>query len=245
MRLKLLAWTAALFLTPVICFGQIIGSVKLVGEPPEMAPIKGVDANPLCAAMHKDPVYDDSVVVGDNNELANVIVFIDPGKDKTLPGPKKQIPAVLDQKGCMYTPHVLALQVGQPVLVKNSDPFMHNVHALCINNTPFNVAEVAGAQQNIKPFTDEEQFPIKCDVHSWMKVVVRVFDHPYFAVTDDKGKYTIDTTGLPDGNYTVKAWQEVYHESQPQQVEIKSGKPTKSIDFTFQSKSVKKDAGKK
>jgi len=56
-----------------------------------------------------------------------------------------------------------------------------------------------------------------------------VFDHPYFATTDDKGQYTIDTKGLPDGTYTVQAWQEVYHDSQPQQVEVKGGKASKSV----------------
>ena len=69
-----------------------------------------------------------------------------------------------------------------------------------------------------------------------MKAIIRVFDNPYFAVTNEKGDYTIDTKGLADGTYTVQAWQEVYHDSQPQQVEIKGGKATKPVDFKFQAK---------
>lgn len=225
-----------------ISFGQIAGKVTLQGDPPEPPQIKGMTAVGQCADMHKDPVYEDKIVVSDKNEIQNVIVYIKPAEGKTLSGPKKDAPAVLDQKGCMYTPHVLAVQVGQPVKVKNSDPFLHNVHALAIDNTSFNFAEVNVTEKTIEPFTAVETFQIKCDVHPWMQAVVRVFDHPYFATTDDKGQYTIDTKGLADGTYTVVAWQEVYKDSQPQQVEVKGGKAGKPVDFKFQAKAAKTEA---
>jgi len=239
MRFEMLAAGVVIGMV-TIASGQIAGKVTLLGEPPDIPELKGMQTIPQCAQMHKDPVYDDSVLVSDANEIANVIVFIDPGKDKTLPGPKKETLAVLDQKGCMYTPHVLAVQVGQPVLVKNSDPLMHNVHAVCIDNTPFNIAQVNVKEDKIAPFTAKERFKIQCDVHGWMKVVVQVFDHPYFATSDEKGKYTIDTRGLPDGTYTIKAWHEVFHESKPQQIEVKAGKAAGAVDFQYQSGKKKK-----
>jgi plastocyanin len=185
--------------------------------------------------LHKDPVYDDSVVAGDKGELANVIVYIKPAEGQKLAGPQRTDPVVLDQKGCMYSPHVLAVQTGQPVAVKNSDPFLHNVHSMAIDNPTFNFAQVVTSEKKIEPFTAVETFQIKCDVHPWMKAVVRVFDNPYFAQTGEDGKYTIDTKDLKDGTYTLQAWQEKYHDSQPQTVEIKGGKATKEVDFTFKA----------
>ena len=190
--------TAVLTGLSTACFGQISGKVMLKGDPPEMPEIK-LMATVRNAELHKNPVYEDNIVVGDKNELANVIVYIDPGAGKTLKGPQKETPAVIDQKGCMYTPHVLAVQIGQPITVKNSDPFLHNVHALCIDNTAFNFAQVVVGDKKLEPFTTVETFQIKCDVHGWMKAWVRVFDNPYFAVSDEAGKFAIDTKGLPDG----------------------------------------------
>ena len=135
MRLKASIYAAAL--VGGLCtasFGQIAGKVTLQGDPPEPLQIKQMAQTPQCAELHKDPVYEDTLVVSDKNEIANVIVFIDPGEGKTLTGPKLTKAAVLDQKGCMYTPHVVAVEVGQPMVVKNSDPFLHNVHALSIDN---------------------------------------------------------------------------------------------------------------
>jgi len=225
-----------------VSFGQITGKVMLKGDPPEMPQIKAMAAVAQCQALHKDPVYEDSVVVGDKNELANVVVFIKPAAGQALKGPQKETPAVIDQKGCMYTPHVLAVQSGQPIMVKNSDPFLHNVHALCIDNAAFNFAQVNVDQRKIEPFKDVETFQIKCDVHPWMKAIVRVFDNPYFAVSDEGGKFSIGTKGLPDGTYTIQAWQEVYHDAQPQQVEVKGGKAAKPVDFTFAAKAAKAEA---
>jgi plastocyanin len=218
---------------------QITGKVTLAGDPPEMPQIKAMQQVGQCAALHKDPVYEDSIVASDKNELANVIVFIKPAEGKALKGPQQTTPVVLDQKGCMYSPHVIAVQIGQPVVVRNSDGFLHNVHALSIDNPSFNFAQVVAGDKPIEPFKIVETFQIKCDVHPWMKAIIRVFDNPYFAVTNEQGSYTIDTKGLPDGTYTVQAWQEVYHDSQPQQVEVKGGKASKPVDFKFDAKAGK------
>ena len=236
MKFSTLLSTAAL--SAAMCtaaFAQISGKVMLQGTPPEMPEIKGVSAVPQCAAQHKDPVYEDSVLVGDKGELANVIVFIKPAEGQKLEGPQKETPAVIDQKGCMYTPHVVAVETGQPITVQNSDPFMHNVHSMALDNPTFNFAQVTVSEKKISPFTAVETFQLKCDVHPWMKAIVRVFDNPFFATTGEDGKYVIDTKGLKDGTYSVQAWHEVYKDSEPQTVEVKDGKASKEVDFSFKA----------
>ena len=229
-----LACLSTLALSAGLCtasFGQITGKVTFDGNPPEMPEIKAIAAVPQCAMIHKDPVYDDSVLVGDKGEFANVIVFIKPDKDGDLKGPQVTKPAVLDQKGCMYTPHVLAVEVGQPVDVKNSDPFLHNIHSLAIDNMAFNFAMPTVGEKKLDPFTAVETFQIKCDVHPWMKAIVRTFEHPYFAVTDEAGKYTIDTKGLKDGSYTLAFWQEKYQDLGTQKIDVKGGKATADLKY--------------
>src|SRR5947209_8689369 len=183
-----LACLSAVALSAGLCsasLAQVSGKVMFDGNPPEMPEIKAIAAVPQCAMIHKDPVYDDTVLVGDKGEFANVIVYIKPDKDGDLKGPQITKPVVLDQKGCMYSPHVLTVEVGQPVEVKNSDPFLHNVHSLAIDNMVFNFAEPNLMNKKIDPFTAVETFQIKCDVHPWMKAVVRGFDSPSFAVLSE------------------------------------------------------------
>ena len=216
-------------------FAQITGTVTLEGKPPEMKEIAAIRSNPQCAALHKDPVWEDTVVVGDKGELANVVVSLKGENGKEVKGPMPMKPAVLDQKGCMYTPHVIAMMVGQPLEVKNSDSFMHNVHSLAIDNPSFNFAQPVPSEKKVPSFEKPETITIKCDVHPWMKAYIVVLDNPYFAVSNEDGKYTIDTKGLPDGTYELTAWQEKYGDSKPQQVTIKGGKAEKPVDFTFKS----------
>lgn len=161
---------AALFSASLcsVSFAQITGLVKLDGKAPDMPEIKGIANDPICSKLHKDPVYDETVVVGDKGELANVIVSIKPADGQKLAGGVPTTPAVLDQKGCIYHPHVIACMVGQQVNVKNSDPFMHNVHALSLDNEGFNVGQPAPGVKKLDPFKAPETFKIKCDVHPWM-----------------------------------------------------------------------------
>src|SRR4051812_23116750 len=104
---------------------EITGSVKLEGKAPET---KEIDMSGVkeCKDQHADPVYEESVVAGDKGELANVIVALKPDDPAALGGEVPSEPAVIDQKGCQYFPHVLAVMVGQKMLVKNDDPFIHN-----------------------------------------------------------------------------------------------------------------------
>ena len=141
-------------------------------------------------------------------------------------------PVVLDQQVCMFQPHVLAMQAGQPLVVKNSDPFLHNVHSQSTVNDVFNMAmPTANAGERADPQPKApEIFKVKCDVHPWMTGWVAVFDHPYFAVTGDDGTFAVK--GLPDGTYTLRAWHERYG-TKDQTVTVKGGKA--SADFTFKT----------
>src|SRR3954469_467549 len=126
--MKRIAWLSALALSAGMCgasFGEITGTVKLDGKAPKRAPVAGVAAVKDCAAQHKDPLLDESIVADGDGNLANVVVYL-----KGATGPVPTEPVKLDQKGCQYQPHVVARMVGQELLVTNSDGFLHNVHTL-------------------------------------------------------------------------------------------------------------------
>jgi plastocyanin len=210
---------------------DITGTVKLDGKPPEM---KEIDMSAVkdCAAQHADPVLEETVIVGEGGGLANVVVALKPDDPSALGGEVPKEPVVLDQKGCQYSPHVIAMMVGQEMVVKNSDPFLHNVHSLAQQNPAFNFGQPNKDDgKKVDSPKTAETYKVKCDVHPWMSAHVAVFEHPFFAVTDDKGQFTIKGN-VPDGDYTVTAW----HEKLPAQegkVSVKDGKGT--VDFTFKS----------
>lgn len=228
--MKLHALLTAAALSAGLCAGasaQITGKVSLDGEAPEPQEINM--ATKECAAAHADPVFEESIVVGESGELANVVVSIVAPEGKELKGEVPTEPAVLDQVGCQYTPHVIALMVGQEFIVKNSDPFLHNVHSIPLDNDPVNFGQPnKDPGKNItKSIKVAERFIIKCDVHPWMLTHVNAFEHPFFAVTKEDGAFSIPTKGLEDGTYTLEIWQEkLAAEPITQEIEVKDGKAT-------------------
>jgi hypothetical protein len=231
-------WLVAplLAISAVPALGDVTGKVTLVGTPPDMATID-MSGQKQCAALHPDPVTEETVVVGDKGELKNVVISLKKTTDEddkavpTQPPPSKE-PALLDQKGCQFIPHVLAMEAGQPLVIKNSDPFLHNVHSQSTVNEAFNMAMPTandGERADPQPKAPEV-FKVKCDVHPWMTGWVAVFDHPYFAVTADDGTFSIK--GLPDGIYTLQAWHERYG-TKEQKVTVKGG--TATADFAFKT----------
>ena len=221
---------------------DVTGKVTLTGAAPEMKVID-MSAVKECAALHPDPVTEETVIVGDKGELKNVVVSLKKDDDKEMPGEVPKTPAVMDQKDCMFTPHVLAMMVGQELDVKNSDNFLHNVHSQATANDVFNIPmphASKGEKADPQPKA-AEVFRIKCDVHPWMSAWIAVFDHPYFSVTGDDG--TFDIKNLPDGQYTLQAWHEKYG-TQEQKITVKDGKA--EVNFTFKADApVKDDAQKK
>ena len=123
------------------------------------------------------------------------------------------------------------MMVGQKLVAKNDDPFLHNVHTLPENSEPTNIAQVNKGEDTLKAVKDAETFPVKCDVHPWMKAWVVALDNQYFAVTGDDGTYSIDTKGLPDGTYEVHAWQEKYKDAPVGKVTVKGGKGEANVTF--------------
>ena len=174
--------------------GSLVGNVKYQGKVPKARPLK-MDADPVCGSSHSDKVLSESFIVDDDMNLKNVLVWL---KDATYEGEVTKEAAVIDQKGCIYIPHVFAMQAGQELLIKNSDPTLHNIHSMPKVNKEFNFAMPKVVKEKKSTFEkSEDPFYIKCDVHPWMKSWALVSDHPYFAITDTNGSYLIDN--IPAG----------------------------------------------
>jgi plastocyanin len=183
---------------------SISGKINFEGAVPTLRPLQ-MDADPGCAKKHSGDVMPDVLVLGENNEMANVLVYVKGG----LPAGNYATPAdpvVLDQTGCRYLPHVVSVQPGQIFKILNSDGLLHNVHGLPEKNTPFNRAMPAAVTESEYTFDKEEIFKIKCDVHPWMGAWVGVFAHPFHTVTGTDGTFSLD--GLPAGSYELEARHE-------------------------------------
>jgi len=209
---------------------QIVGSVKLDGAAPHQKLID-MSKEPSCAAVHKDkPVTTESVVVGANGGLANVVVYISQGLTGNEAPPSQ--PAQLEQKGCQYVPHVVAVDAGQHIKIMNDDQTSHNIYPQATKNVPWNKSQPAGAQPLDVTWASEEiAIPVKCNVHPWMRAYIVVVKGP-FGVSDDGGSFKLDN--VPPGNYTLTAWHETYG-TQTQNVTIAAGKPA-AVSFTFKAK---------
>lgn len=184
----------------------LVGLVRLEGTVPR--PLAAPQRHgPDCGHQHA-PVRDESILAGPGGTLANVVVCVSAGlaPDRTYDAPGH--PAVLDQKDCTYVPRVLAVQVGQSLVARNSDPFLHNVHTNPRVNRPVNVAQPRTDPVGIrlKPLAAPETFKVTCDLHPWMVAWVAGFDHPYNAVTATDGAFKMPP--LEPGTYTVRAWHE-------------------------------------
>jgi plastocyanin len=203
------------------------GTVKFQGAMPAARPIN-MAADPSCAKQHASPAMSQEIVADAKGDLQNVVVFVSEGLgDRTFEPPSQ--PATIEQKGCMYTPHVLAVRANQQLEVVNSDPTLHNIHPLPANNREWNKAEGPGATAEETFSREEIAIPIKCNVHPWMRSYIAVFKHPYFAVTGKDGSF--DLGNLPPGTYTIKAWHEKLGTA-TQQVTIGANE-TKSVEFVF------------
>jgi len=216
----------------IACGTDIVGVITLKGTPPAEKEITPLMENPDCAKMHPTAPTTHFYAVGAKGELADVIVSLKgvTGKSTGASAP----PAVLDQKGCLYTPTILAVQTGQKLVVKNSDPCVHNVHATPAvpGNPETNHGQAPGAVDLTYTFAQPEMFlRFKCDVHPWMFAWVSVFDSPYFCVSDKDGKFVIKN--VPPGKYTVEAAHRKLG-TQTQDVEVKDSDAT--VNFTFEVK---------
>jgi hypothetical protein len=216
---------------------ELTGVIKFDGPRPERLPI---DMTPRrggsrdeCSVLHKTPALSEVVMVGEDGGLANVFVYVKKGLEKKKEYAMPTKPAVLDQMGCMYNPRVQGVRVGQDLVIRNSDKLTHNTRSYAFRNRAFNIAQPADSEERTKVFKRPERaIQMGCDIHGWMKAFVFAMDHPYFAVTDEKGQFKI--AGLPAGEYTVAAWHEELGEQDAKITVPASG--SQEVAFSFKKK---------
>ena len=197
--------TAAAFTVDPATAATITGKVTFTGTAPRGRPIR-MDAEAVCAQAHGGPVPPENFVQNEDGTLRNAFVYIksDFGGAK-FPVPQEAVE--INQKDCVYAPHVVGVMAGQTIRFLNSDTVTHNIHPTPANFPESNNSQPPqGAAIEVTFPREEIMVPVKCNVHPWMRVYVGVLRHPYFAVTGSDGTFTI--SNLPPGDYTLAVWYE-------------------------------------
>ena len=186
--------------------GSIAGKVNFTGKKPKMPRIR-MSAEPICEAKHSGPTYSQEVSVNEDGTLQNVFIWVKEGLENYKFDTPSE-PAMLDQNGCRYIPHVFGVQTNQKIDISNSDAVTHNIHPVPKNNREWNISQ-SHEQKYTRSFPRQEiMVPVKCNVHPWMKTYIGVVSHPYFSVTGTDGSFSLNN--LPPGDYTVEAWHEKF-----------------------------------
>jgi plastocyanin len=212
---------------PAWAGGTIAGKVVFEGTPPPPKAIQfGAEKQCALAHQHGAPTVED-IVVNDNGTLKWVLVRLTEVAGE-FPVPTE--PVVIDQQGCVFLPHVSLARVGQPVEFRNSDPVLHNVRGASKQKQGFNVAQPVQGSKTTRIFKNPEiGMLLRCDVHFWMASYLHVLPHPFAAVTQAEGTFTI--SDVPAGTYTLEAWHEKLG-TQTQQVTVEDGGSSEVV-FTY------------
>jgi len=216
---------------PALGTATVKGQVKFNGKAPKRRPID-MAGKPECAACQKDKTLDESIIVNADGFMQNVFVYVRSGVEEyVFPVPKEAV--FLDQNCCKFTPHVVGVRVGQPLKIRNSDGFSHNVRSTprSVKNRAFNFMQTTQGKEDIVEFHALDVFvKLKCDLHGWMGANVGVVENPYFAITDADGRFEIKN--LPKGEFTIEARHE---ELGSKTVNVKlADKESKDISFEFE-----------
>lgn len=216
---------------PALGTGTIHGVVKVKGTAPAR-PAIFMATTPACASLHTAPVLDDSLIVNAGGALENAVVWVKDGLEGwNFPVPASTV--LLDQKGCVYSPHIAVVQVGQKLAIRNSDGVSHNVNMHHRSNDSANPIQLSGTPDIVRTLLlPEEPVLYSCNMHGWMASYVGVVENPFFAVTDNKG--TFDLKGVPPGPFTLKVWHEKLGRQQVK-VDVKDGE-TVPVEITFEIK---------
>jgi plastocyanin len=207
--------------------GAVVGTVAFEGTPPEGEAID-MSEEPQCAEQHEEQPMRMPAVVGDDGGLQWVFVRVSEGLPDRSWGSAPE-PVVLDQQGCEYHPHVLAVRTGQTIQIKNSDGLLHNINAQPEQQRGFNLSQPTDMTTERSFGQAEVMIPVRCDVHGWMEAYIGVQEHPYFAVTSEDGSYRIEN--LPPGDYVIETWHERYG-TQTQNVTV-AAQGEATADFTY------------
>jgi plastocyanin len=207
--------------------GTITGVVNFAGTAPANEKID-MSEEPTCAAKHPTGPTKETVIAN-NGKLKNVFVYIKEGLTGTYPAPST--PVEIDQIGCVYTPHVTGVTVGQGLVFKNTDGLAHNIKATPTANRSFNISQPNNMTSAPQMFsTAEIMVPVQCDIHGWMQAYVGVVANPYFAVSGDDGSFSIGN--VPPGTYTLEAWHEKYGVKTGQVTVDPNGTATVTFDYS-------------
>jgi plastocyanin len=208
--------------------GTLLGKVILRGSPPNPDTAIRTGADPKC--RHSGEFKTENWKVADDGSLADVVVWLEtPGVN----GVPLTVEPVMNQVGCRYEPHVMAITRGTTVAIENSDSTLHNVHGLEWHGRRFRPAELFNFPQ-IGVRTDERRLDkasfvrLECNVHPWMLGWIVVLDTPWFAVSGADGEFSI--TGVPSGEFILKAWHSQFDQPLSQDVRI-TGDSTVEIQF--------------
>ncbi|MGC2110797.1 MAG: carboxypeptidase regulatory-like domain-containing protein [Candidatus Korobacteraceae bacterium] len=202
----------------------ISGTVSFDGTPPTPKHID-MSNDPGC----KGNAASEQILV-DDGHLANVLVYVKDGLGNLAFDPSNQV-VTIRQEGCRYVPHVAAVMTGQVVRFEDNDPTLHNIHSMPRQNREWNQSQMPNSQPIDKTFTAPElMIPVKCNQHPWMQMYISVLGNPFFAVTGQDGKFSLQ--GLPPGTYTIAAVQEKYGEKT--QVLTVGARENKTISFNYQ-----------
>ncbi len=222
--------------TPVVALdpatlGDVTGTIRFTGKAP--APVKiDTSMDPACGLGGGPDAMSEQYVVKDG-KLANVYLYVKSGPAEAMNAQHDvKASVVLDQKGCVYTPHVIAVAAGGFVEFRNEDPTMHNIHTMptSVGNETVDVSQGPRGVPQTKQFkAPETMIPVRCNNHPWMNAFVNVSATPFFAVSDGAGHFEIH--GLPAGEYVFGAVHEKMGE-QTMQVTVKAGGSTHA-DFAF------------
>jgi hypothetical protein len=189
--------------------GKVMGPEK----PANVRPI-AMAADKFCAAAHQKPVMPQGKIVWDDGTVPYAFVYLKSADGKLDIGTKFEPPSdpiEIDQKGCMYSPHVQGMIAGQKIKIKNSDDTNHNIHSLPTKNRGFNFSQPKVGMERVlegsETFTNPEvMVRVKCDVHPWMSAYVGVLPHPFFTYTKKPG--TFEIPNVPAGKYILAVWHE-------------------------------------